>query len=67
MNEDRLRALHNFKIESQRRRKLLDEIQKSDQVQKINQPKQAPQLKPHQRKKILETLLPAKQQVSASK
>ena len=27
MNEDRLRALHNFKIESQRRRKLLDEIQ----------------------------------------
>ncbi len=46
---------------------LLDEIQKSDQVQKINQPKQAPQLKPHQRKKILETLMPAKQHMTASK
>ncbi len=53
---------------------LVDEIQNSDQVQKIVPPKQVPpqknvpQLNPHQRKKIIETLLPAaKQQVTASK
>lgn len=46
---------------------LIDEIQSSDQVHKINPIKPAPQLNPHQRQKILDTLLPVKQQVSASK
>ena len=46
---------------------LLDEIQNSEQVQKINPAKQPRQLNPHQRQKILDTLLPVKRQVSASK